>query len=377
MSTPLLIPPGPPLPAGSPASPHPALTPMAFVQAVAWAYRQRGLDPAAALATAQIAPEQLADPTACITVLQMELLCHAAMRALDDEGLGWFGRRLPWGSYGMLARASLSSPSLGLALARWCRHHGLLVDDIRLELERRGEGDGAWAELRLVPQRDLGAVQEFCTVSVLRNAHGLASWFVDTALPLQQAAFPYAPPAHAAAYAVLFPGPVVFGAPCAALRFDARLLDLPLARDEAALQQMLQRALPLQVRPYRRERQWAARVRQMLRAERPGRAHTAETLAQALHVSPRSLHRQLKDEGSSLQALKDGVRRERALALLLRTEQPVKRIAQACGFASDKSFIRAFREWTGHSPADYRQRQRSEGRSPEAPAPDWQDPHPG
>ena len=28
------------------------------------------------------------------------------MQELDDEALGWFNRRLPWGSYGMLARAS-------------------------------------------------------------------------------------------------------------------------------------------------------------------------------------------------------------------------------------------------------------------------------
>ena len=48
-----------------------------------------------------------------------------------------FSRRLPWGSYGMLARASISAPSLGLALQRWCRHHGLIADDITLQLTSR------------------------------------------------------------------------------------------------------------------------------------------------------------------------------------------------------------------------------------------------
>src|SRR5258708_31247591 len=51
------------------------------------------------------------------------------------------------------------------------------------------------------------------------------------------------------------PGEVEFGAARACLQFDARFLDMPLTRDEPALQRMLQRALPLQVRPYRRERQ--------------------------------------------------------------------------------------------------------------------------
>ncbi len=111
------------VPAGL-GAPHPALTPMAFVQAVVLAYQQRGLSALpAALATAQIAPEAVQHQHARITALQMELLCAHAMRELDDEALGWFSRRLPWGSYGMLARASIGSPNLGLAMARWCRHH--------------------------------------------------------------------------------------------------------------------------------------------------------------------------------------------------------------------------------------------------------------
>jgi hypothetical protein len=52
------------------------------------------------------------------------------MQELDDEALGWFSRRLPWGSYGMLCRASLTSPDLGVAIKRWCRHHRLLTEDI-------------------------------------------------------------------------------------------------------------------------------------------------------------------------------------------------------------------------------------------------------
>jgi hypothetical protein len=72
----------------------------------------------------------------------METFSGLAMRALDDEALGWFSRRLPWGSYGLLCHASLCAPSLGVALARWCRHHALLtLGEARLVLgsaRRRG-----------------------------------------------------------------------------------------------------------------------------------------------------------------------------------------------------------------------------------------------
>ena len=326
-----------------------AATPMAFVQAIAQAYAVRGLDPAGALNQAQITPAQLHDEKARITSGQMEALSAAAMRELDDEALGWFSRRLPWGSYGMLARASLTAPTLGLALARWCRHHALLTGDILLQLT----SEGAHARLAITERRALGALREFCLVSMLRNVLGLASWFIDSRLPVLAAEFPFAAPPHAPAYAVLFDGPTRFCAPCAALQFDARYLALPLTRDEAAMQQMLQHALPLTVRQYRRDRLLVARVRQLLATDRDS-SHNAAQLAERLHVSTRTLHRQLKEEGASLQALKDEVRKSRAVDLLRRTRQPIKQVAEAAGFASEKSFIRAFRTWTGHSPAQFR-----------------------
>jgi hypothetical protein len=105
---------------------------MAYVQAIVRAYERYGQDPSRALRTAQIEPREVQKPEARVTAAQFELLNETAMQELDDEALGWFGRRLPWGSYGMLCRASLSSPDLGVAIKRWCRHHLLLTDDVAL-----------------------------------------------------------------------------------------------------------------------------------------------------------------------------------------------------------------------------------------------------
>lgn len=329
---------------------HPAITPMAFVQAIVRAYEARQMSALGALEKAQIPPDLIHQNRERITALQMEALSDAAMRELDDEALGWFERRLPWGSYGMLARASISAPHLGLALARWCRHHGLIAPDIQLQLSEQA----GIATLTLHEVRALGEMREFCLLSVLRNIHGFASWLINEPISLLHASFPFAEPAHASVYHVLFaPGSVEFEAPVASLQFESRWLQAPLARDEAALNRMLQRALPIQVRPYQREKTLVQRVRQLLAASGEEQ-QTAETLSRQLHLSQRSLHRQLKEEGASLQALKDDIRRERAIALLLRTSRPIKRVAQACGFLNDKSFIRAFRLWTGLSPSEFR-----------------------
>jgi AraC-like DNA-binding protein len=75
-----------------------------------------------------------------------------------------------------------------------------------------------------------------------------------------------------------------------------------------------ERALQLTVRPYRRDRLLVEKVRQTL-AEHPEHSRNADDLAAWLNLSARTLHRQLKEEGASLQQLKDAVRRDLATDL--------------------------------------------------------------
>lgn len=325
---------------------------MAFVRAIVHGYARYGVDPGEALREAQIAPHDLTRVGARVTASQFEALNAHAMQQLDDEALGWFGRRLPWGSYGMLCRASLGSPDLGVAIKRWCRHHRLLTDDILLDLHV----SGGVATVTITEERTLDpALREFCLVSSLRFLHGYACWAIDSRISLREAAFPFAAPPHRDAYALMFTADVHFNAERTRLCFDERYLALPLQRDERALRTMLKRALPLTVLQYRRDRLLRQRVRELLRthADQTG---NADALAGLLNVSSRTLHRQLKDEGTSLQALKDEVRREQAMQQLQRTGKPIKQIALAVGFRNEKSFSRAFREWTGESPGAFRQR---------------------
>ncbi|MDH6591494.1 AraC-like DNA-binding protein [Variovorax sp. TBS-050B] len=330
-----------------------AATPMAFVRAIVRAYEHYGVSPAAALAQAQIAPRDIDRADARVTAAQFEALNAHAMQELDDEALGWFSRRLPWGSYGMLCRASLTAPDLGVAIKRWCRHHRLLTDDIVLHL---GVADGV-ATISIEERRALGDFREFCLVSILRFLHGYASWAIDSRVSLREAAFPFDAPAHADAYPLMFGGALRFGARQAGYSFDERYLALPLQRDERALRAMLKRALPLTVLQYRRDRLLGQRVRELLRT-RPAETGSAEGVAILLNMSSRTLHRQLRDEGLSLQALKDEVRHAQAVERLRRTTQPIKQIALEVGFRNEKSFVRAFRQWTGVAPGVFRRVQR-------------------
>ena len=338
-------------------------TPVAFVRAIVEAYERRGIDPGAALRQASLQPELL-DPDGRVAIEPFETLSACAMRELDDEALGWFSRRLPWGSYGMLCRASLTAPTLDVALQRWCRHHGLLTEDVRIDLRV----EGRTAAVRIEEQHDLGALREFCLVSLLRNLHGIACWLADSRIALVGASFPFPAPAHARAYGRMFGGGIAFDAPAAEVRFDAVYLELPVVRDDAALRRMLQKPISLMARQYRQDRLLSQRIKGFIAGD-SGMPPHAGAIAEHLNISVRSLQRHLQEEGTTVLTLTSTARRLRAEDLLRRGDVPIKRVASLVGYGGESSFGRAFRSWTGQSPAAFRRNAASPSTIPTSPAP--------
>lgn len=77
-------------------------------------------------------------------------------------------------------------------------------------------------------------------------------------------------------------------------------------------------------------------------------------LATAMGISSRTLQRALKQRDTSHQQLLDALRRERALELLDHEEKTVADVSAALGFREPSAFFRAFRRWTGTTPATRR-----------------------
>lgn len=82
---------------------------------------------------------------------------------------------------------------------------------------------------------------------------------------------------------------------------------------------------------------------------------SAEALAASLHISRRQLGRILqKTYGMGFREKRIRTRMEHAAWLLRTTEQPVNRIAEAVGYASETAFYQAFQTQFGQTPAQYR-----------------------
>jgi hypothetical protein len=119
------------------------------------------------------------------------------------------------------------------------------------------------------------------------------------------------------------------------LQLDVLYLTLPSRRDEASLQRTLERALLLTVRTYRRDRLLAEKLRQTL-AQFSQQTPNADALGNRLNLSVRTLHLQLKDEGSDMQQLNDAICRNLAPDVLYRSKKPPKKIAEAMEFQREK-----------------------------------------
>lgn len=81
-----------------------------------------------------------------------------------------------------------------------------------------------------------------------------------------------------------------------------------------------------------------------------------EALARALGLSTRSLQRQVRGEGTTLRALVEEARLRHAQRLLADPALTVDEVAFMVGYSAESAFRRAYRRWTGRSPAAERQR---------------------
>jgi AraC-like DNA-binding protein len=308
----------------------------------------------ALLAAAGIAPEVLAGELR-VPLERYAALYNTVVAALDDEGFGLFSAPLRAGAFEFLCRSTISAPDLATALERASRFLRVVLPDLAFAPRRDAAGASLLIEATaLLPERAAADPRRvFAYEWLLRLIHGLSSWLVGRGIVLDRVEFPYPRPQHAADYALIYTADSRFDAPRLAAHFAPNLLDLPIRRDEAALAVFLDGAPGKIATLYRRDRDMVLRVRNLLRAALPDLPDLAQVAAR-LHLSERTLHRRLEEEGSGFRAIKDALRRDLALARLAKSRAGVAEIAAGLGFTDPSAFYRAFVGWTGKSPQQYR-----------------------
>ncbi|KAF0865302.1 AraC family transcriptional regulator [Pseudomonas sp. LD120] len=322
-----------------------------FARAALGGARRRGYDYAPLLQQLGISPELLDQPKARIAPEQFTRLLQLLWRELDDEYLGFGEGPSKRGTFAMMCHALIHCRTLEKALNRGLLFYGLFPQAPRLNLTREGD----MARLSL-DDATLWDPEHFLSESLMVIWHRLASWLIGQRIRLEQAGFSYPKPEHGAEYDLLFPCPLRFRQQRSSLLFHSRYLDMPLLQDERTLKHFLERSpADLLSRPDEGN-SLSSQLRRLLSRDRE-RWPDLESVAQHLHVSPQTLRRHLREEGSSFQGLKDELRRDIAIYHLGRADLSLQQIAEQLGFSEPSAFHRAFKKWTGLTPGAYRARE--------------------
>jgi AraC-like DNA-binding protein len=94
----------------------------------------------------------------------------------------------------------------------------------------------------------------------------------------------------------------------------------------------------------------AEKVRTVLLESLPSGESAIQVTARRLGLSPRTLQRNLKEEGTSYKEVVSRTREQLARHYVTNTTLPYAEIGFLIGFEEPSSFFRAFRGWTGETP---------------------------
>lgn len=261
------------------------------------------------------------------------------------------GSRLSLAAHGPLGQLLSASPTLGDAWAALARFHGLRVPLVQLSQDMRNDELRIGLELAC-PHDALGLfLLEAMVVTIQRGIE------LVTGRRLREGRLTlgYPAPAHAALYGEYLHGTFSFGAAATAWHIPRALVEQPNPfRDATLYRQALWRCEQLEEDALKRrgDAGWSVRVTRLLQ-QHPGQLWTLADIAGHLHLSPRTLIRHLKTEGTRYQQLLDDELARQALAHFASRRHTVESVALALGYRDATAFRRAFRRWFGQSPTEY------------------------
>lgn len=139
--------------------------------------------------------------------------------------------------------------------------------------------------------------------------------------------------------------------PSVAIRLNELLATNPGAPDSAKTLSLGELGALMEVSPMQTT---IEAVEQMLDISLAGGVPNEKTVSRFLAISPRTLQRALKAEGTSFRTVRSSFLAKRAKTLLTHSETSVDDIARLLGYSDSRAFRRAFNQAAGMSPSEFR-----------------------
>ncbi|MEA3277780.1 MAG: AraC family transcriptional regulator [Pseudomonadota bacterium] len=311
--------------------------------------RDLGCDPDPIFASTGLDPARFLDPDVEIPFVPVSRLLARCVAATGCEHLGLLlGERVTPESLGVAGFMLQTAPDVGTAL-RDLVHHLDLHDRggvATLVTNDRSTCLGYAIHLSGVEATNqINDLAMTVACKVMRELCG-AEWN-PTAVLLSRRA-----PQDLVPYRRFFRAPLHFNAERNALGFPTHELDQSVARADP----VLHRHLEQEAHALHADQQMhlVGEVRKLLRRSLAVRNGGVTVIAEQLGMHERTLNRRLRAEGTTFRRELEDTRYEVARHLLAETTVPLSRIAAALDYSDSTAFIRAFKRWSGFSPAEWR-----------------------
>lgn len=324
------------------------------ILAVAAFAANAGVPPPVLLAAAGLSPALLAGPDADLLHSQELRLWDEAARLTEDRDFGlhlaeWIVRCAE-DLFDVLAFALRSCATLGDHYRLASRYIRLVNQGVFLTVEEDQDVvrlvHGHYHEPSTPPRHP---VEGLLALSLLQGRQTVGEEFVPRAV-----CFVHPRPARVSEHERIFRAPVQYGCPRNELILDRALLARTQRQAEPRLLAMLDRQLTGLLSELPEQNRFQDAVRRCMLDELPHREPAITAVAGKLHMSPRSLQRRLQSEGSSFAQVLFELRRDLALRYLREDRIATGEVGFLLGFLDAASFQRAFKRWTGTTPAQYR-----------------------
>lgn len=318
------------------------------VAAIPATIAELGADPATVLRRAGLDPNLFSDPDNVMPYAALGRLVRVSVEATGCESFGLrVGMNTKVSSLGLTSLVSTNSATV---------RHGLevIVDTLKTSetggttfLDVRGGLASFGYDVIAPGVENVDQIVDAAIAiayTIMRRLCGPA-WTPERVRLIRN------PPLDKSPFSKFFAAPIDYGEPSGCLVFNAATLDLPVRDRNPDYAEIL--APLLEEAAANASRDFLSAVKLIIRSQVGLGSLSRDGVCRALGINARTFAHRLQAHGASYSGLADEAKCEAAQSLL-RKGKPIAEIAAALGFAEQSAFTRAFKAWSGTTPARWR-----------------------
>jgi len=308
-----------------------------------------GIDPDPVFREMGIDPAKLDDPNTRFNYVTIDNLWKRMAELSGDQCMGLKVTNFWHPSfYGALGYAWLTSSTLRTAMTRYQRYMRILTEGADIHLEETNAGLKIVLDYHDISQQLPTRTDSFFSYTTEMCRANRGNEFNPVSVSLKHPA-----PDCASEFFAYFHCPVIFDADENSLTMSFEDADMKLAGSNPHLA-LLNDQIMVEYLANLDKSDTISRVKATILEQLPSGNLTESSVAETLHISTRTIQRQLQEKNTSFKLILNEVRTELADKYIRNNQLSLTEISFLLGFSEMSSFSRAFKRWTGETPSQYR-----------------------